>query len=161
LNLEVSRGLWRRDGGCDRLSGHLSPAQREVVGHVRHDRAAQQDCRVVPAEAAPRRMGACVEAVSRERRQVDPTHEGHAPVDDDRLLVMAVHRTLLRVERTLDARVGDELLPHLAHVPARRPEQRQRRARPREHAHVRALRELGEERAQDDRLLPAHELELR
>ena len=111
--------------------------------------------------ARARRVMARVESVAGLRGEVDAADERDAVVDHDRLLVMAMHRPLLRVERALDARVLRQAVPHLAHLATRRPEERQRRSGPDEHAHVDALGQLGEEVAQDDRLVAAHELEVR
>ena len=46
----------------------------------------------------------------------------------------------------------------VAHLATRRPEERQRRSGPDEDSHIDPLGQLGEEVAQDDRLLAAHEL---
>ena len=93
--------------------------------------------------------------------QIDPADEGDAIVDHDRLLVMAVERAFLVVERALDLRVPDQLVPHLAHVCPRWTEERQRRTCPRQHAHVEALGKLGEKIAQDERLVVTREREVR
>ena len=82
---------------------------------------------------AARRVVASVETVARLRRQVDAADERDPVVDHDRLLVVAVHRPLLGIERALDARVCGQPLAHLPHVAARRAEERERRARPDEH----------------------------
>ena len=98
---------------------------------------------VVPADVRARRVVAPVEAVARLGGEVDAADERDAVVDDDRLLVVAVHRPLLRVERALDLRAAHEAIAHLPHVSARGTEERQRRACPHEDAHVDALRQLG------------------
>ena len=88
-----------------------------------------------------------------------PTNATRSSIDD-RLLVVAVHRPFLRVERALDPRAGRKLVAHRPHARARRTEERQRGARPREHAHVDALRQLGEQIAEHDGLAVAHEREV-
>ena len=80
-------------------------------------------------------MLARVEAATREIGQVDPADEGDAVVDEHELLVVAVERPLLRVELNADA-PAPQPRGGLAHLRARRPEERQRRARPDEDAHV-------------------------
>ena len=99
-----------------------------------------------------RRMLGRVEAVAGLGGEIDAADERDPVVDHDRLLVMAVHRPLLRVELALDPRVARQLVAHRAHLAARRPEQRQRRARPDEHADVDPLGQLGEQVAQHDGL---------
>ena len=99
----------------------------------------------MPAEAVAVRMLARVEPVPREAGQVDPADERNLVVDHDELLVVAVERPLLRVERHRDPRAAHELLARLAHLLAVRMEERQRRARPGEHAHVDALGRVREQ----------------
>ena len=65
-------------------------------------------------------MIARVEAVAAERGQVDAADERDLAVDDHELLVVAVHRALVRVERAPDPRAAHELLAHAAHRGARR-----------------------------------------
>ena len=65
-----------------------------------------------------------VEAVAGLVSEVDPPDEGQPVVDDDRLLVVAVHRTLVAVEFAADPRSAPQLVAHRAHLPARRPEER-------------------------------------
>ena len=74
---------------------------------------------VVPADRASYRVLAGVEAVTAERREVDPADEGDLAVDDDQLLVVAVERPLARVQRDVDARAAGQLVadvPDLAAV---------------------------------------------
>ena len=61
----------------------------------------------------------------------------------------------------LDARAARERAHGLLHLRARGVKGRHRRAGPHEHAHVDALGQLGEQRADDDRRLAADELEVR
>ena len=112
---------------------------------------------VVPADVRARRVVVPVETVARLGGEVDPADERDAVVDDDRLLVVAMHRPLLRVERALDLRVADEAIAHLPHVLARRAEERQGCARPHQHANVDALRQLTEQVAEHDWLALALE----
>ena len=53
---------------------------------------------------SPRRMPIGVEAITRLRGEIDPADERHTIIDDDRLLVMAVHRPFLRIKCALDLR---------------------------------------------------------
>jgi hypothetical protein len=89
-----------------------------VLGDVRHDGPLEPYCRVVPAEAAAARVLARIEPVARQVGQVDPADERDLVVDDDELLVMAVERPLLRVERHRDARAIYELVPCPTNLPA-------------------------------------------
>ena len=121
------------------------PPQPEVLGDVGDHRPLEPNARVVPPQPPSRRMVAPVEAVAGERRQIDPADVRDAIVDEDELLVVAVHRTLLRVQLHLDAGAVDELVAHLPHLAAIGMEERQRRARPREHAHRNPFRHLTEQ----------------
>ncbi len=105
--------------------------------------------------------GGCVVAVAGLRGEIDPADERDAVVDHDRLLVVAVQRPFLRIERALDLRVRDQLVSHLSHVVPGGPEERQRRTGPRQHAYVDALRELCEQVPKDDELAVALEREVR
>ena len=60
-------------------------------------------------------MIAAVEAIAAERGQVDPADERDLAVDDHELLVVAMHRALVGVERALHARAADELVAHAPH----------------------------------------------
>ena len=122
-----------------RVVRELAPAQEEVRSDVGDERALEPEARVVPAERVARRMLAAVEPLSFEGGQVDAADERDVVVDDDELLVVAVHRPLVRVERHRDARAADELVAHPPHLAAVRVEERQRRTGPGEHAHVDAL----------------------
>ena len=97
----------RPDGanGASVFARHLLPAHTEVLSHIRYDGTLQASARVVPADGRASRMPVGVEAITRLRREVDPTDESHTVVDHDGLFVMAVHRPLLRVQCTLDLRV--------------------------------------------------------
>ena len=108
-----------------------------------------------------RRVVVRVVAVAGFGGEVDAADEGDSVVDDDRLLVMAVHRPFLAVEGALDLRVADQLVAHLPHVASRRPKQRQRRAGPGEHADIEPFRQLCQEVAKDERLGLSRECEVR
>ena len=116
-----------------------------MVAHVGHERPLDPQRGVVPADRAARGMLARVEPVSAERRQVDAPDKGHAAVHDDELLVVAVHRPLLRVEPDADPRPARERVAHLAHLGPRRVKERQRGARPREDTDVGAPGDVGEQ----------------
>ena len=87
----------------------------------------------MPADLGARGMIARVEAVPVLRGDVDAADEGDSAVDHDRLLVVAVEGPLAAVHRTWDARLG-ELTGDLAHISARRAEERERRACPQKDA---------------------------
>jgi hypothetical protein len=59
-------------------------------------------------------MVAAVVAIAAERGEVDAADEGEFAVDDHELLVVAVHRALVRVERASHARSADQLIARLA-----------------------------------------------
>src|SRR5207253_9355291 len=77
----------------------------------------------------------------------------------DELLMMAVERTLLRVERHLHAGTP-QVLCDIANLGARGPEERQRRSCPEEHAHLDLSRKLRQQVEQDAAISLAHEREL-
>ena len=77
-----------------------------------------------------------VEAVARERRQVDAAHEGGLAVDDRDLLVVAVKRPLPLVERHPDGRALDEPVTRFPDLRTIRTEERQRRSCPGEDANL-------------------------
>jgi len=162
LHLDVAR---RRAtaGGLDRhaLAGHRLPALRHVTGHVGHRRPAQPGGDVVPAEAPPRRMRGRVVAITAEVGDVDAAHEGDLVVDHDDLLVVAVHRALVGVQRRLDARPTHELLARLSHRGPPRREQRHRCAGPQQHTNLNQLGRLTQQLAQQHARLGAGESELR
>ena len=81
------------------------PAHAEVVADVAHRGSFDARAGVVPADTHARGMVVRVVAVAGFGGEVDATDEGDPIVDDDRLLVMAVHRPFLGVQRALDSRV--------------------------------------------------------
>ena len=103
---------------------------------------------VVPAQAAAHLMVAAVEAVAAERGDVDAADERDLVVDDHELLVVAVHRALVGVERAVHARSAHEPLARIAHGRAVGREQRQRRAAPQQHPDVDSLGQIAEQIAQ-------------
>jgi hypothetical protein len=74
---------------------------------------------------------------------------------------VAVHRTLLRIERAANLRPGAEALAHLADRAARGPKERQRCSRPNKHAHLDPFRELSQKIPQNRRLSPTRQREVR
>jgi hypothetical protein len=85
------------------------------VGHGRPRTCVATSCQ----PSAPR--GGCpglVEPVAGEVGQVDATDERHLVVHDHELLVVAVHRPLVRVERALHAVPAAELVAQPPHVSA-------------------------------------------
>ena len=115
------------------------PAHPEVLGNVHDGWPFDAGTGVVPADCRPCRVIAGVVTVAGLGGEVDATDERHPVVDHDRLLVMAVHRPLMRVEAALDLRPRDQPIPHLPHRLPRRTEQRQRCPGPHEHSHLDAL----------------------
>ena len=107
-----------------------------MFGDVRDDRPAQESGGVVPAERAVRDVRARVEAVTTERRQVDAADERDAVVHEHELLVVTVHRSLLRVEPEADLRPELERVPDAVEVFSIRMEERQRRPGPQQHSDV-------------------------
>jgi len=137
------------------------PAHAEVLGDIADRRAVDQRASVVPADGCSRWMLAAVVAVAGFRRGIEPADESDVIIDHDRLFVVAVQRSFLRVQGALDSRVSGELVAHLAYVASRWAKERQRRSGPGEYAHVHALGELGEEVAKHDLLTIAYECEVR
>ena len=117
-----------------------------MLRHVGDDRSTEPDGSVVPTLLSARRVLLCVPALALVVRQVDAADERDAIVDDDELLVMAVHRPFLRVGGKPYSRAELERMPHAVDVLAVRMEEGQRRAGPDEHVDVDALGELCEQR---------------
>ena len=132
-----------------------------MVGDVGDRRAAQPDRGVVPAQWATRRVVGAVVPVAFERGEVDAAHERQLAVDDDDLLVVAVHEVLAVVQRTLHRAVADELVTRLLDHGARRVERAQRRTGPHQQPHVDALGRLREQVAEGGRAGLAAESEVR
>ena len=61
----------------------------------------------MPSQSAAHRMVTVVKTIAAERREVDPSNEGDLAVHDDELLVVAVHRALMGIERTSHPRAAD------------------------------------------------------
>src|SRR5512132_2347876 len=104
-----------RPGGGGFLAAHPPPAHPEGLCDVGDRRARDARARVVPADLAASAMATAVEAIAGFRGKVDSADEGDAVVDHDRLLVVAVHRPLLRIERAADLGPGAEVLAHPAY----------------------------------------------
>ena len=73
----------------------------------------------MPAEPVARAGARSSRAGRRQGRQVDPADERRLVVDDDELLVVAVERTLPRVERHRDPRAAGELVAHASRTSPR------------------------------------------
>jgi hypothetical protein len=99
----------------------------------------------MPPERAASVVGGPVETITRESGQIDTTDECHGAVDDDQLLVTAVHRTVAWIEGTLNPGVANEPIHEFACSRARRLHDRQRRPGPHEHADIDPLRRFSEE----------------
>jgi hypothetical protein len=135
------------------------PACVEVLSHIRHGGTLEASARVVPADARTKRMPVRVKAITRLRREVDPTDKRHAVIYNDRLFVMAVHRALVRVECALDLRMSGEIVADLPHLTSRGTEERQRSAGPDQHTDIEALCEIGKKGPKDDLVADALESE--
>ena len=102
----------------------------------------------MPAETAAHRMITGVETIAAERGQVDAPDERDLAVDDHQLLVVAMHRPLVRIKRALHAGAAGQLL---AHAPDRRTSRREgphRRSCPQQHPNLDALGQIAEQIAQ-------------
>ena len=99
--------------------------------------------------------------ITAEIGQVDSADKRDLVVDHDQLLVVAVHRTLVRVQRSLDPRPAHELIAPRAHQRPTRREHRHRSARPQQHANVDRLGRLAQQLAQQHRRLVADDREPR
>ena len=101
----------RRPAPAERTAASVSPVTsrqriRKCSADVGDARAPRCARRRRASRRRRARMVVPVETVARFGGEVDPADERDAVVDDDRLLVVAVHRPLLRVERALDLRVA-------------------------------------------------------
>ena len=124
------------------------PAKPEVLATSRDDGPVAAGRRVVPAERAALRMVGASKPVAAEVGEVDAADERVSSSTIDDLLVMAVHRPLVAVERDMHARPRPRRASSGRRRCAGRAEERQRRAGPREHAHVDTLRELASRSSQ-------------
>jgi hypothetical protein len=139
------------------------PPHAEVLGDIADCGALDLRASVVPAYAQiwAVRMVVRVVAIAGFRGEINPAYEGDAIVDHDRLFVVAVERSFLRVEAALNFCVSDELVTDLPYVASRGTKERQRRSGPDEYAHVQALGELLEQVVKHDLLTVAYECEVR
>ena len=131
-----------------------------MLRHVTHGRPFDPHRDVVPADAAPGAVIRCVVGIAAVECEVDASDVRDPVVDHDRLLVMAVRRSRAGIERGPDLRMAGERALHLAHVPARGSERRDRRALPEQDAYVDLLGQLGQQDPDDERLLLAAERQL-
>jgi hypothetical protein len=99
----------RRRTGLEALAGHLAPTHAEVRRDVGDRRAFEACGDVVPPELGPRDVVVAVEPVAALEAEVDTADVRDAVVDHDRLLVVAVQRTLTCVEGIPHARYTAEL----------------------------------------------------
>lgn len=135
------------------------PTHVEVLSHIRDGGTLEASARVVPADARTKRMPVRVIAITRLRREVDPTDERHAVIYNDRLFVMAVHRALVRVECALDLRMSGEIVADFPHLTSRGTEERQRSAGPDQHTDIETLGEIGKKVPKGDFVAGALESE--
>ena len=130
--------LGRRDRG-EALLGDLVPPRPEVLVDV-GDRGAAQAVATSCQPSPPRTVwrASSKRSPPSEVRSIPPT-KAISPSTIDDLLVVAVHRALVRVQRAPDLRPVRELVVHAAHEPAARGEDGQRRAGPQQDADGDAL----------------------
>ena len=102
-----------------------------------------------------------VPAVAVEVGQVDATDECDPVIDHDRFLVVAVHGTLPRVQRDLDASAVDQPLADPPHVTSPWAQHRERSAGPDQNADRDSGRHLGQQPLERRWPLAADELEVR
>lgn len=137
------------------------PAHPEVLGNISDRGAFESRAGIVPAHARTRRMPIGVEAITRLRGEVDPADERHAVIDDDRLLVMAMHRPLFRIERALDLGGCGQLLSNPPHLTSGGTEERKGSTGPDQHPDLDAFGQFREEIPKDYVLAVALECEIR
>jgi hypothetical protein len=106
-------------------------------------------------------MIARVKAIAAKGGQIDAPDKGDLAVHDHQLLVVAMHRPLARIERTLNAGTAKQLLAHVAHGPAGGFEDGERCSTPQQHPHLDSLGEITEQIAQPRRLTIARQPEIR
>ncbi len=99
----------------------------------------------MPPEATAHRVISGVVPVAAQRRQVDAADERDLAVDDDQLLVMAVHWALAGIERDPHARAAKELVAHLPNGATARREDGQRCPGPQQHPDIHAFSQLAEQ----------------
>ena len=102
-----------------------------------------------------------VEPVACEVREVDAADEGQLVVDDHELLVVAVQRPLVRVERAHDGAVLAKRVARAAYGAPRHRIHRQRRSAPQQHAYGHTPSGVREEVVQDHRRLVRRQREVR
>ena len=102
--------------GRQSLGGSGFPPKSEVFGDVLYHRAFKANRNIVPPVAAASWMINPIPTIALEAGQVDAADEGDPVIDDDRLLVMAMHRAFARVKGTFDATPGLELIADLADI---------------------------------------------
>ena len=127
----------------------------------RDGRPADDGGDVVPAKAPARRMTRPVEPVAGEVGEIDAAHEGQLVVDDHELLVVAMQRPFMRIERAHDLVALAERFPDAAHGTSRDRIQRQGSTSPEEHAHRHPASRVGEQIAQDRGCRPGRQREIR
>ena len=160
LKLDVASGGWRRRL-LDLLGGHLAPTGGEVRHYIAHRRATDQGGGIVPSQTAAHRMITGVETVAAERRQIDAPDERDLAIHDHQLLVMTMHRPLMRIKRALHSGAADQLLAHAPHRRTSRRESPHRRSRPQQQSNLDALRQLTEQITQPSRPIIAPQTEIR
>ena len=111
----------------------------------------------MPAERASRWVALRIPSIAVEAGQVNATDERDPAIDNDRLLVVAVHRPLVRIQGTLDSSPGHEVSPNLAQITSPGPEHGDRRTRPDQHPNRDAGGDFGQQLLQDGwALTPSH-----
>jgi hypothetical protein len=102
-----------------------------------------------------------VKAIAAERGQVDTANERDLAVHDHELLMVTMHRPLVKIKRALHARAAGELLAHATYGRTSRREDRQRRSSPQQHPDLDSLGQLTKQIAQPRRPLIAGQPEIR
>ena len=121
------------------------PAHRKILRDILH-RGPRDPCRdIMPADRSPRRVVLGIPSVAMEVGQVDATDERDAIIDHDRLLMVAMHRPLPGVERTLNAAARHQLIANLSSIATPGPQHGQRRTGPDQHPNGKAGADVGEQ----------------
>ena len=115
----------------------------------------------MPAETTAHRMITGVETVPAERGQVDAPDERDLAVDDHQLLVVAMHRPLMRVKRAPHSSAANQLFADTADGRASRREGPQRRSCPQQNPDLDSLSQITKQIAQPRRAIVPGQPEIR
>jgi hypothetical protein len=120
----AAAGCLLRRTGLEALAGHLAPAHAEVRRDVCDRWPFEAWGHVMPPELGPRDVVVAVEPLTAFKAEIDAADVRDTVVDLNRLLVMAVQRPLVCVERVPRARSTAELVHAPPDGGPRRPEER-------------------------------------